>query len=109
MSFGLRNAVQTFQRFMDDTLRGLDFCFAYLDILIFFQTPEEHECHLRATFERLKSQGIVINPTKCVFRTSEVTFLGHKVSAEGSRPLNERIAISKTPLFLKPSTSFANS
>jgi cleavage and polyadenylation specificity factor subunit 1 len=28
MSFGLRKAAQTFQRFMDDTLRELDFCFA---------------------------------------------------------------------------------
>jgi hypothetical protein len=28
MSFGLRNAAQTFQRFIDDILRGLDFCFA---------------------------------------------------------------------------------
>jgi hypothetical protein len=93
MSFGLHNAAQTLQQFMADTLRGFDFCFAYLDdILIFSRTPEEHECHLHATFERLKSQGILINPTKCVFRTSEVTFLGHKVSTEGSRPLDERIA-----------------
>jgi hypothetical protein len=37
MSFGLRNATQTFQRFMDNILRGLEFCFAYIDdILIFF-------------------------------------------------------------------------
>jgi hypothetical protein len=26
MSFGLQNSDQTFQRFMDDILRGLDFC-----------------------------------------------------------------------------------
>jgi hypothetical protein len=31
MSFGLRNAAQAFQRFMDGILRGLDFCFDYLD------------------------------------------------------------------------------
>jgi hypothetical protein len=43
MSFGLRNAEQTFQRFMDEILRGFDFCFAYVDdILIYSRTPE-HE------------------------------------------------------------------
>jgi hypothetical protein len=89
MSFGLRNAAQTFQRFMDDVLRGLHFCFAYLDdILVFSQSFEEHERHLRDLFGRLQSYGIIINPTKCVFRASEVTFLGYKVSAEGSRPFS---------------------
>jgi hypothetical protein len=36
MSFRLRNAAQTFQRFMDDILRGLNFCFAYLDKILLF-------------------------------------------------------------------------
>jgi hypothetical protein len=72
MSFGLRNAAQTFQRFMDDILRELDFCFAYLDdILVFSRSLEEHEQHLRALFNQLKRDGIIINPSKCVFRTSE--------------------------------------
>jgi hypothetical protein len=50
MAFGLRNAAQTFQRFMDDILLDLDFCFAYFDdILVFPRSPEEHEQHLRKT------------------------------------------------------------
>jgi hypothetical protein len=84
LSFGLRNAAHTFQRFMDGVLRGFDFCFAYLDdILVFSRSLEEHEQHLRALFTQLQRYGI-INPAKCVVRAPEVTFLGYKVSAEGS-------------------------
>jgi cleavage and polyadenylation specificity factor subunit 1 len=78
---------------MDDILQGLDFCIVYLDaILVFSQSLEEHEYHLRALFDRLQTNGILINPSKCVFKVSEVTFLGYKVSAEGSRPLEQRVA-----------------
>jgi hypothetical protein len=41
MSFGLRNAAQTFQRFIDEVLRGLDFCYAYIDDVLVASTSEE--------------------------------------------------------------------
>jgi hypothetical protein len=51
MSFGLRDATQTFQCFMDEVLRGLDFCLTYLDdIPVFSWSLKEHEQHLRALF-----------------------------------------------------------
>ena len=51
MSFGLRNAAQTFQRFMDEILKGLDFCFAYIDdILVLSRSPQQHDQHLRILF-----------------------------------------------------------
>lgn len=54
MSFGLRNAAQTFQRFIDEVLRDLDFCYAYLDdILVASASREEHLRHLELLFERL--------------------------------------------------------
>jgi hypothetical protein len=88
MSFGLRSAAQTFERFMSDILRGLHFCFAYLDdILIFSRSLVEHEHHLRTLFDQLQRYGILIKPAKYVFRAPEVTFLGYKVSGEGSQPL----------------------
>ena len=37
MSFGLRNAAQTFQRFMNDILQDLDIRFAFLDGILFFR------------------------------------------------------------------------
>ena len=65
MPFGLRNAAQSFQRFMDMVLRGLNFCYSYIDdLLIASVTEEEHQQHVRLVFERLSEHGIVINPRK---------------------------------------------
>ena len=43
MSFGLRNAGQSFQRFMDEVLLGIPHIFVYLDdILVASETAEQH-------------------------------------------------------------------
>lgn len=99
MAFGLRNAGQTFQRFIDEVLLGLDFCYAYIDdILVASSSEEKHRQHLRILFERLRKYGVIINPAKCTFGVSEVSFLGYSVSKEGTRPLPERVqAISQFP------------
>ncbi|XP_064468616.1 uncharacterized protein K02A2.6-like [Ornithodoros turicata] len=48
MPFGLQNAAQSFQRFIDNITRGLLFVFAYLDdLLVASASPEEHLQHLR--------------------------------------------------------------
>ena len=62
MSFGLRNAAQTFQRLMDDILKDLVFCFANLDdIFVFSLSPHEHHQHLRTLLTTLRSYGILMN------------------------------------------------
>ncbi|KAG6438787.1 hypothetical protein O3G_MSEX000224 [Manduca sexta] len=100
MTFGLRNAAQTFQRFVDEMMRGLDFVYCYLDdFLIFSRDEAEHEKHIRQVFSRLKNYGMVINPSKCVFGVSEVTFLGYRISASGTKPLDEKVqAIRNFPV-----------
>lgn len=68
MPFDLRNAAQTFQKFMNEVLHGLDHYNAYLDnIFIASTTHEEHEKHLRKLFTPLNVYGIQLNPAKCVF------------------------------------------
>jgi hypothetical protein len=92
MSFGLRNAAQTFQRFIDDILKDLDFCFAYLDdILVFSHSSEEHEQHLRSLFSRLQEYGILLSTRPNVFRVHEIAFIGYMISSAGSQPLLERV------------------
>ncbi len=68
MPFGLRNAAQSFQRFIDQVTRGLDFCYVYIDDLLIASThAEEHERHLCQLFTRLSDYGLVINPAKWQF------------------------------------------
>ena len=97
MPFGLRNAAQTFQRFIDDVCRDLDFVFVYLDdILIASSSLTEHLLHLRTLFERLSSHGLVINPTKCEFGKPEVNFLSHTINAYDIRPHLTRVEAVRT-------------
>ena len=100
MPFGLRNAAQTFQRFMDQVLRGMEFCYVYIDdVLVASSTPEEHKEHLHLVFQRFEQFGIVINPTKCLLGVSELHFLGHHVTQQGVSPLPEQVqVIRKFPL-----------
>lgn len=92
MTFGLRNAAQTFQRFIDETVKGLPFVFPYLDDVLIASTSEaEHVEHLEQLFRRYRERGLVINEEKCQLGQSEVEFLGHLVSSKGIRPLPHKV------------------
>ncbi|BHF61290.1 hypothetical protein SprV_0100426300 [Sparganum proliferum] len=100
MPFGLRNATQTFQRSIDQVLRGLDFVYAYIDDLLVASTDAaEHEVHIRQLFERLNSFGVEINAAKCEFGVPSLIFLGHEVNSDGIKPIPEKVsAISTFPV-----------
>lgn len=92
MVFGLCNAAQTFQRFINQVLRGLDFVFSYIDdVCIASKNIEEHKNHVRQVFERFRTYGLVINVAKCDFAKETVTFLGHTVTSAGIKPLDGKV------------------
>lgn len=104
MTFGLRNAAQTFQRFMNDTvLHGLDFIYCYIDDLIIASSCSIlHKQHLAKVFERFTQYGISINLSKCCFGREKLEFLGYEVSTDGIRPLEDKVQAIKS--FPKPQT-----
>lgn len=103
MCFGLRNAAQTFQRFIDSIFRDLPYVFAYIDdVLIASTSEEEHKQHLREVFTRLKTHGLTIKVKKCVFGQPNVTFLGYDVNQDGVAPVQTKVdALNNYP---KPET-----
>ncbi|BHF62998.1 hypothetical protein SprV_0200598700 [Sparganum proliferum] len=93
MPFGLRNSVQTFQRFINEALRDLPFVFVYVDdVLVASSSEQEHLQHLRLIFERLSQFGVFINVSKCVFGVQSLFFLGHRVDASGCHPIDTKVS-----------------
>lgn len=103
MTFGLRNASQSFQRYINRALGDLDFVFIYIDdILVASSSPEEHSRHLETVFARLKEFHLQLNVAKCVFAANELNYLGYTINSKGIRPTSERVeAILR---FEKPKT-----
>ncbi|GFX42545.1 retrovirus-related Pol polyprotein from transposon opus [Trichonephila clavipes] len=96
MSFGLRNVPSTFQGFNTEVLYGLDFVFPYLDdVLVASSTEEEHSEHLKLVFERFQQYGLRVNVSKSVMGAAQVEYLGFLITAEGSRPLPEKVQAIK--------------
>ena len=91
MPFDLCNATQTFQGFIDEVLRGLDFVYAYIDdVLIASSSEAEHLAHLDILFQHLSEYGIVINPSKCILGAASLEFLGRQMSVHGISPLPQK-------------------
>jgi hypothetical protein len=96
LTFGLTNAPATFQSVMNDMLRPYvgKFVVVYLDdILIFSKTAEEHLSHLRKVLQTLRENQFYANPKKCEFMKEEISFLGHRVSAEGLKVDPEKVRV----------------
>ena len=84
MPFGLTNASTTFMHLMHRVFHPyLDrFVVVFVDdILIYYETEEDHEDHLRVVLQNLRDHQLYAKFSKCEFWLTEVRFLGHVVSA----------------------------
>lgn len=94
MPFGLKNAPLTFQRLMDEFLRGLgeDYCQIYMDdLIVFSSSTASHRDHLKLVFERVREFGLRLSREKSSFFQTEIKFLGHRISEHGVKPDPSRI------------------
>src|SRR5579863_2946866 len=84
MTFGLCNALATFQTFMDTQFGNLiasRHVIIYLDdILIFAKTLVELECLTHLVLQQLQELDLFLQPTKCFFNQTLVEYLGLIIS-----------------------------
>jgi hypothetical protein len=89
MPFGLKNATSMFTRTMAEVIKDLGSKFLKVfvdDLNVHSKSWGEHLQHLDAVLCKLKEVNLKLNPNKCCFAAKTITFLGHVVSKEGTRP-----------------------
>ena len=102
MPFGLRNAPATMSRAMAKIFsqENRQICIVYLDdIIAFAQGFDQHMERLETLFSRMDEHNLKLKPSKCFFADTQVSFLGHRITADGISPDPER---TKTLLNYRP-------
>ena len=96
MPFGLTNAPATFQSLMNDIFRDmLDICVVvYLDdILVYSKNDEDHKQHVQQVLQRLRENQLYARPSKCIFFTGTVEYLGHVIRPDGVNQIHHLLKL----------------
>ena len=92
MPYGLCNAPAMFQCLMQNCLGELNLTYTLIyldDMIVYSKTEEEHLVCLRAILEQFMEHGLKLKLFKCNFFHTEISYLGHKVSAARMEPGTE--------------------
>ena len=60
--------------------------------MVFEKSREEHDKALSNCLQRLSENGLTLNPTKCKFLETSLSFFGHIFTADGVRPDPKRVS-----------------
>jgi len=84
LPFGVALAPGVFQRVMESLLGGVPNVVVYLDdILVTGVTEVKHLAALEEVLKRFQAAGLHLRKEKCTFLAPSVTYLGHKIDAQG--------------------------
>ena len=86
MGFGLTNAPATFQRAMQEVLKGLTWkqILVYLDdVIVVSKSFETQLENLSLTFQRFRTYNLKLKPKKCQLFKRKLKFLGWMVGSDG--------------------------
>ena len=68
------------------------------DILVSGANDNDHLRNLEEVLKRFAEAELGLKKGKCVFKESQVTYLGHRVSKEGIQPMDDKVyAIANAP------------
>ena len=100
MPYGIHSASEIFQLEISKIIAGCEGSInSQDDIIVWGENKEIHDQRLHKVLAKIKESGLKLNQSICLFGVSELTFLGHVMSAEGVKPDPKKIeAITAMPV-----------
>ena len=90
--FGIRSAQEVFHKRVHEIFEDIQGVETDIDdILVWGRTLQEHDERLKATLERARECNLKFKPEKCHFRSTSVSYIGHKLTPDGIKPDPEKI------------------
>ena len=98
LPFGVSSAPGIFQCVIESLLQGIKGVVIYLDDILITGATEGNLRMLDEVLSRLNKAGLRVKRSKCEFMRESVTYLGHRIDADGLHPLPDRVrAIKEAP------------
>ncbi|XP_051984856.1 uncharacterized protein K02A2.6-like [Xyrauchen texanus] len=86
MPFGINSASEVFQRAMEQIFAGYPCAVIVDDIIVGGNGEQEHDTNFKKVLDRAREVNMRLNPQKCKFRLSEVSYVGHIFTSKGLQP-----------------------
>ena len=92
LPFGAASSAAIFQRVMDSLLADIDHVVIYQDdVLVTGTNTQNHLQNLKSVFQKLSDAGLKLKKEKCSFLNDEITYLGHRINAQGIMPSSDKL------------------
>jgi hypothetical protein len=92
LQYGIHSAAGIFQREMERRLTGVPNTIVRVDdILVTGKNDREHLDNLEKVLDIMMKNGLRLKRTKCTFFSSEVTYLGFKISSKGVETVADKV------------------
>lgn len=99
LPFGVTIGSEAFQQKVSEIFEGLEGVEIYIDdILVWGKDEREHDERLEKVLQRCREANLKLNKEKARIAVDEVTYVGHRISKEGTLPDEKKVkAIMEMP------------
>ena len=92
LSFGIKSALEMYQRAMNEMLEGIAHAYAIMDdILVAGRDIAIHDAVLNLVLQQAKIYNLKLNFDKVRVQKQEVPYVGRVISSEGLKPDPEKV------------------